>query len=716
MNLSEAFDAALPEIPQARLTRGRPPRLDPDLIVRDDTLDGEPIVGVFQSEGSNYYRFPPAQWQMLQLFNGERTFEEIAEETAALAGQQISAEELRLFADNLEEANFWYKSPQEKNIALSQKIAAQRNRRAERKSKFNVAHISFSAWDPDTYLTRLDAAIGRYLYSPWCVLATFILFMFEFSVFVSKWSFIEPDIALYYNFLNKGFGDMVQFWLLILILGFVHESAHGLTCKHFGGEVHRMGLMFLFLTPCFFVDMTAIWINSSKIERIYTIIAGMWSEMVICGLAMIVWVNTQSGQWIHDLAYQVILLSGLAVVVINVNPLIKLDGYYCMTELMGLPDLKERSTAFMTGWFQSQILRLPVETLAVPRRRVPLFIVYALLSGAYSYFLLFFVIRLSYNIFSHWLAEFALIPSGYLAFVMFRPRLRSLRKVAANYWELKIRSGRFLRPLPLFAVVLVAVLLLAPIWRDREDAWFVIEPAHTETLHAAVPGRLEQVLVKEGETVFTGQPLLRMSSLMAASMHSSASAQAGSAQYQAVSAELKGQSIGPAAAQQNASRHSTSLAGEAVSSLEITAPSAGIVLTQDPGSLLYRNVAAGQSLLDLASAAPPVVRVYIPVSALDRITPDSEVALALPDRFSILRIPMAPFGSDAEALPAGLIPKQKYQGIKLPVFYCSRMALPASARNALFGVSGPAKIFGERRSLAARGYTILANLAKAHVW
>jgi biotin carboxyl carrier protein len=370
----------------------------------------------------------------------------------------------------------------------------------------------------------------------------------------------------------------------------------------------------------------------------------------------------------------------------------------------------------MTGWFQSQILRLPVETLAVPRRRVPLFIVYALLSGAYSYFLLFFVIRLSYNIFSHWLAEFALIPSGYLAFVMFRPRLRSLRKVAANYWELKIRSGRFLRPLPLFAVVLVAVLLLAPIWRDREDAWFVIEPAHTETLHAAVPGRLEQVLVKEGETVFTGQPLLRMSSLMAASMHSSASAQAGSAQYQAVSAELKGQSIGPAAAQQNASRHSTSLAGEAVSSLEITAPSAGIVLTQDPGSLLYRNVAAGQSLLDLASAAPPVVRVYIPVSALDRITPDSEVALALPDRFSILRIPMAPFGSDAEALPAGLIPKQKYQGIKLPVFYCSRMALPASARNALFGVSGPAKIFGERRSLAARGYTILANLAKAHVW
>jgi putative peptide zinc metalloprotease protein len=396
--------------------------------------------------------------------------------------------------------------------------------------------------------------------------------------------------------------------------------------------------------------------------------------------------------------------------------LIKLDGYYCLTEVLGLPDLKERSTAFMTGWFQSRILRLPVETIVVPRRRVPLFIFSAVASGAYSYFLLFFVIRLSYNVFSHWLAEFALIPAGYFAFVLFRARLRSLQKVGVQFWELNFRSGRFLRPLPLLAIAVAAALLFVPIWRDRENAWFVIEPDHTQTLHAAVPGRLEQVLVQQGQHVHAGQPLLRMSSLMAASMHSSAAAQTGSAHYQAVTAELQGQSIGAAAAQQNASLRSTSLAGEAVSSLEITAPSDGIILTQDPGSLLNQDVDAGQPLLDLASAGPPVVRVYVPVSALDRITPGSEVALVLPDRFSVLRMPLAQFGGDAEALPEGLIPKQSYKGIKLPVFYCSRMTLPGSAGNALFGVSGQAKIFGERRSLAARGFTILANLAKAHIW
>jgi multidrug efflux pump subunit AcrA (membrane-fusion protein) len=224
------------------------------------------------------------------------------------------------------------------------------------------------------------------------------------------------------------------------------------------------------------------------------------------------------------------------------------------------------------------------------------------------------------------------------------------------------------------------------------------------------------VLVHEGDTVHADQPLLRMSSLMAASMNSSATAQVGSAKYQAISAELQGQSIGAAAARQNASLRSTSLAQEAVSSLEITAPSDGIILTHDPGSLLNQDVAGGQPLLDLADPGPPMVRVYIPVSDLDRISPGSEVALSLPDRFTILRMPLAPYAGNAEALPTGLIAKQKYQGIKLPVFYCSHMELPASIGTTLFGASGKAKIFGARRSLAARGYTTLTNLAKAHVW
>jgi putative peptide zinc metalloprotease protein len=716
MNLTEALDAALPEIPRTRLARSRPPRLDPDLIVRQDLLDGEPIVGVFQRDRSSYFRFPPDQWQLLLLFDGVRSFEEIAAEFSELSGNPMGAQDVRLVADTLEEANFWYKSPQEKNLAMSQRLNAQRGRRAGSKSKINLAHISFSAWDPDRYLGWLDGKIGKYLYSPWCALAVLMLFVFEGAVFVDKWSLIGPDIKVFYNFTEKGLPDFIEFWILIFVLGFIHETAHGLTCKHFGGQVHSMGMMFLYCLPAFCVDVSEVWISATKLQRLATVIAGIWIEMVINGLAMIVWLNTHPGQWIHDFAYLVILLTGVAVVVLNLNPLLKLDGYYFITEAMGIPDLKERSTEFLTGWFQSRILRLPVDTIVVPRRRVPLFAVYAFLSGAYSYLMLFFVLRLAYNIAAHWLAEFALFPVGLLAFTMFRSRLRSLRKVILEVWRDKFSGGRLWRPVPVTTAGLVVALLFAPIWRDRQSAWFVIEPARTESLHAAVPGHLEQVLVTEGETVHAGQPLLRMSSLMAASMHSSAAAQRGDSQYQAITAELQGQSIGVAAAQQNASLRSTSLAREAVSSLEITAPADGVVLTQDPASLLNQDVAVGQPLLDLAADGPRVARVYVPVYALERIHPGDEVAFQLPGRFSVARIPFAAPGGDPVTLPPGLIANQKYKGVKPPVYYCTRLVLPASAGNPLIGDSGQALIFGDRRSLAALFFEIAADLVKTHLW
>ena len=60
---------------------------------------------------------------------------------------------------------------------------------------------------------------------------------------------------LYYNFTHKSPWIWRSSGLLFLVLGFLHESAHGLTCKHYGGQVHSMGLMFLYLVPCFLLWM-----------------------------------------------------------------------------------------------------------------------------------------------------------------------------------------------------------------------------------------------------------------------------------------------------------------------------------------------------------------------------------------------------------------------------------------------------------------------------
>jgi hypothetical protein len=183
-----------------------------------------------------------------------------------------------------------------------------------------------------------------------------------------------------------------------------------------------------------------------------------------------------------------------------------------------------------------------------------------------------------------------------------------------------------------------------------------------------------------------------------------------------VTAEMHGESIGGAAAEQTASARSDLLAATVQSSQVVRAPADATVLTQDPAALLDQDVAPGQPLINLAEAGPRMVRVYIPVSALERVHPGAEVALALPDSFAVVRVPLAQLGGDQVSLPQGLVANQDYKGIKLPVFYSARMALPASAGNPMFGLSGQAKIFGARQSLAARLFIMVRNLAKAHFW
>jgi len=721
MNLSEALDAALPEIPKSRLSRVHPPRLDPNLIVRDDLLDGEPVVAIMQRGKGNFFRFQPAQWQLAQYFDGIRTYDEIAAQFTADTGALLTGRDVEGFAANLDEADFWYKTPQEKNMAYSARLTAQRNRRAHRKSKINLAHISFSGWDPDRYLTWVDKLAGRYIYSSWSLLAVLVLFAFEAVFFVNRWSLLGPDIPLFFNFTHKSFADIVEFWLLLFGLGFIHETAHGLTCKHYGGEVHSMGLMFLYLTPAFFVDVTETWISATKVQRLATIIAGIWIEMTICGFAMIVWTNTPPGGFLHDFTYKIILITGVAVIVMNLNPLLKLDGYYFLTEMIGVPDLKERSTAFVIGWFQRFILRLPVEVPAIPRRRAPLFVLYAVISGGYSYLLLYAFLRFSWNVTSKLLAEFALLPVGMIAFYMFRGRLRLLRGLLGEVWRRHFvggaGSGRRVVAWPIAAAVGLLIALFAPIWRIQENAWFVVETPNPATVHAAAPGRVDAVFVREGQAVKAGQPLLRMVSRDVSSLASSAEAARGAARYDAFEAELAGKSIGQAAAGQEAAMRAIGIARDAQKALLVTAPEDGVILTHDPGALLDRQMASGEALLVLAGQpGRDVVRLFLPAGALSRVQPGAEVGLDVPGRFAILRLRLGPIDGEAVSLPPGLVAHQDYKGVILPVLYAARTGLPEGAGDLPLGMAGLAKVYGPRRSLVGRMVSVALNLVRAHVW
>jgi len=266
------------------------------------------------------------------------------------------------------------------------------------------------------------------------------------------------------------------------------------------------------------------------------------------------------------------------------------------------------------------------------------------------------------------------------------------------------------------------IVLFAPVLRDRENAYFVVEASDTVTLHAPLNGKVEAVYVREGDAVRRGQPLLRMSSADVAGMTSSSQAARGLAHYHAVEAQLAGRSIGASAAEEAGARRSGELADQAQSSLVVRATMDGRVLTPQPGEFVDQQVGSGEALLTLAGdgaaggQGAQRLRLYIPAGEMNRIRPGDEVALAPPGWFTIVRMRLTPLEGEAATLPVGLIAHQDYKGIQLPTFYCARMALPVGSPRLALGTVGAAKVFGARRSLAARIAEVVVDVVREHVW
>src|SRR5579862_1933652 len=508
MNLAEVLNVALPELPARRADKTSP-RLHPKLIWREQVKEGVPVVAAMVAGGDNSVCFlTPEQWMLAELFDGERSYNQIAEAYTKQTETVCSEEYVRTFADQLDEAGFFYKATLDLNNTAGQKITEERKRR---RSRVNLAHMTFSTWDPDAYLARLHERIS-FVYSRRFILLTLGMFSLMTFIFLGGWSEIWRDTFEYYTFSHKTAADLAEFWLLFCGLGFFHESAHGLTCKHYGGGVHRMGFMLLYLTPCFFVDITEVYVYGSKWQRIASIIAGIWVELMFCSVASIIWWGTPIGSPVHDFAYKIMMITGVAVVLMNLNPLIKLDGYYLFEEIVGSESLKETSTEYVTSWIKRHIFRMPVEVPWVRPNRRALFAVYAVLSGAYSYAVLLAVLRFVYNILLRVSPQWAFVPALAMAGMIFRARLRALWRFMKDLYLDKKEDIRSWWTLPRKALAgaAAALILFAPLWRETVRGRFLLEPGQRAVIRATVPGQVTQVFAEEGSIIAAGDPVFRM--------------------------------------------------------------------------------------------------------------------------------------------------------------------------------------------------------------
>ena len=129
-----------------------------------------------------------------------------------------------------------------------------------------------------------------------------------------------------------------------------------------------------------------------------------------------------------------------------------------------------------------------------------------------------------------------------------------------------------------------------------------------------------------------------------------------------------------------------------------------------------RDVTTGQTLLTIVDPSRLVARLFVPLSEMERVRDGDPVSLQIPFQFSEIHGRLGTMESSAVPLPPGLMAGQQYKGLELPTFYTTRMPLNEMGAHIEPGMSGEAKIFGRRRSLAARIVTAAGNLLHAHFW
>jgi hypothetical protein len=208
--------------------------------------------------------------------------------------------------------------------------------------------------------------------------------------------------------------------------------------------------------------------------------------------------------------------------------------------------------------------------------------------------------------------------------------------------------------------------------------------------------------------------MARLQSMDAASAGEEAASLVAASQASVFTAELEHSGLGEALAAQKVAGRSSAIAREEGAQLAVVAPATGVVATEDPENLLNRDVNLGEPLLTIVDPMHLVARLYVPVSEIDRVRVGDPVALQLPFQFFEIRGRIGTMEGSAVPLPAGLMENQGYKGTALPAFYTTR--IPVEGAQLRPGVSGEARVFGARRSLASRVEIVFANMLRTHFW
>ncbi len=284
----------------------------------------------------------------------------------------------------------------------------------------------------------------------------------------------------------------------------IHELGHAYTATRFGVRVPTMGVSLLVMMPVLYTDTTAAWRLTSRKQRMMIDCAGVGAELMVASICTLLWSFVPDGSLRSGL-FVLATTSWLASLAINLSPFMRYDGYYILSDALGVPNLQPRSFALMKWWLREMLFDLgepPPEHFSKALERG--LILYAAITCLYRLILFLGIAVLVYHMFFKALG-IILFAVEMVVFVG-RPIFNEIsawwtrrETIVAN------KRGR------IFGFALLALVVLAILPLDHSvSAPAVLSPIGDAPLVAGDPAQIAKIHVRNGDRVAAGTPIMTL--------------------------------------------------------------------------------------------------------------------------------------------------------------------------------------------------------------
>lgn len=355
--------------------------------------------------------------------------------------------------------------------------------------------------NPDALLTTLDKLIAPlYAYKRLVIFLWTAVALLSLNGISAHWYEFRNTFGLFMTF-----EGLALFGAVLVLTNILHEFGHGLVAKHYRCRVTEMGIALIFMLPVCYCDTSDTWRLADRHKRLLVSAGGLLMELAVATIACFLWLFLPDGI-LRTLAFFLAVTSLATTLFINLNPFMKFDGYYLLSDTLGVDNLQTRSFANfrwqLRRWFTGSTEQKPHR---IPESSHSILNLYAASTWIYRLFLYF---AICWMVYQFWFKALGLLlMTGVFITMIVTP----VAKEAVAYGGVIKKDGlRFRSVVSGIILVLMLAMLVLPLPR-KVAAPAVLGSANASKIFSTRPSRVSAVLVQQGDVISAGQEVITLS-------------------------------------------------------------------------------------------------------------------------------------------------------------------------------------------------------------